>query len=42
VSEPSSVPFPAEAFAELPQDVPGGVQGLVRIVAADLTAVAFF
>lgn len=42
MSEPSSVPFPAEAFADLPQDVPGGVQGVVRIVAADLTAVAFF
>lgn len=42
MSEPSSAPFLADAFAELPQDVPGGVQGLVRIVAADLTAVTFF
>jgi hypothetical protein len=42
VSESSSTPFPAEAFADLQHDVPGGVQGLVRIVAADLTAAAFF
>ena len=42
MSEPSSVPFPAEALADLPQDVPGGVRGVVRIVAADLTAAAFF
>ncbi|MGH7528620.1 MAG: RES family NAD+ phosphorylase [Gemmatimonadales bacterium] len=42
MSEPSSATLPAEAFADLPQDVPGGAQGLVRIVAAGLTAVAFF
>ncbi|MGH7629093.1 MAG: RES family NAD+ phosphorylase [Gemmatimonadales bacterium] len=42
MSEPSSAPLPAEAFADLPRDVPGGVRGLVRMVAAALTAVAFF
>lgn len=40
--EPSSAALSAEALADLPQDAAGGVQGAVRIVAAHLSAVAFF
>lgn len=42
MNAPKSATLPPGAFAGLPEDIPGGARGLVRIIPAELEAVTFF